>query len=679
MQRDELYGQTLPDQVDRIAGLFDAHLGLVNDIHDVYRDRAALEREYASKLQLLVKKATERKNKTATSLVAGENPTKPCSDSIIQQNTLVNAYAQIITSMSDVAQDHVQLADTITSQVTEPLKALERRNDGLKKKQSQFYQKLLSERERFYQERLKNRQKYDSDCAEVDVYRQKQAQQDRHADRAARQYEQHRDNMHTSKNVYLVSIAVANRVKDKFYADDLPNLEDSYQKLQTRLVENCTRVLLQAQTIQVSHQEVLKDRLASVTAALDGIQPQKDQNLFIDLNIRPFTLPTDWGFEPCTTHYDTDEICLESSPKVFLQNMLARSRRKLQELGPALSAKRGEVEKYSNLIASYSTGDALGNIDDAVNDHLDTQHQVTYFATSELVLRTEIDTITAALGGKLAQYFERSTLTGEPFLDDQGGSKPHDFKSSSFSIPTACGYCKTSIWGLSKLGKTCRSCGFSVHAKCELKVPAECTGVRGDHKVAESLSRTSSTISRKEGSIAYPRVAPSGIPSSHSSAVDDVEETPTPTSTSFMQADAPQGHPSARVSFDFSASSPFELSITEGTIVRVVEEDDGSGWVKVTDNHGGKGLVPASYLEIAVVKSPKLSGGSERPQAPGQIVRVIYDYEAQGPDELSIKEGEVLELSSGPYGGQNRADGWWEGYSNDGMKGIFPSNYVELA
>lgn len=49
-------------------------------------------------------------------------------------STLVNAYAQIITSMSKIAQDHVQLADTIAAQVTEPLKALERRNEGLKKK-----------------------------------------------------------------------------------------------------------------------------------------------------------------------------------------------------------------------------------------------------------------------------------------------------------------------------------------------------------------------------------------------------------------------------------------------------------------------------------------------------------------------------------------------------------------
>jgi formin-binding protein 1 len=52
------------------------------------------------------------------------------------------------------------------------------------------------------------------------------------------------------------------------------------------------------------------------------------------------------------------------------------------------------------------------------------------------------------------------------------------------------------------------------------------------------------------------------------------------------------------VVFDFTATSPFELSIVEGAAVDVLEEDDGSGWVKVADDRGGKGLVPASYIEL---------------------------------------------------------------------------------
>jgi len=36
----------------------------------------------------------------------------------------------------------------------------------------------------------------------------------------------------------------------------------------------------------------------------------------------------------------------------------------------------------------------------------------------------------------------------------------------------------------------------------------------------------------------------------------------------------------------------------EGTVVRVLEADDGSGWVKVINESGESGLVPASYLEM---------------------------------------------------------------------------------
>ncbi|KIK97074.1 hypothetical protein PAXRUDRAFT_256847 [Paxillus rubicundulus Ve08.2h10] len=634
MQQAESYGQRLPDQVDRITSLFDAHLGLVADVRDLYRDRAGLEREYAAKLQLLAKKATEKRSKAAVSLVAGDGPTKPCTETTIRQNTLVNAYAQIITSISNAAQDHINLADTIATRVTEPLKALEHQNDDLKRKQSQFYQKLLSERDLFYQDRLKNKQKYDDNCREVEIYRQKQghAQQDRHAERAARQYEQHRIDMLTSKNVYLISIAVANSVKDKFYYEDLPNLQDIFQDLQTRLVKNCATILLQAQTIQVAHQDNLKNRLTSAMVAIDGIQPDKDQNIFIDSNIRSFNVPSDWVFEPCGGHYDTDGVCLEPTPKVFLQNKLARSRRKLQELEPTLDAKRGEAEKCASLVAAYSADDTLGNIDDAVNGYLDAQHQAAYLSTSGLVLRSEVDTIATALG------------------DDEGGSSPHDFKGSSFSIPTACGYCKASIWGLSKLGKTCRACGLSVHSKCELKVPAECTGIRGDHRVIEVVTRTSSTVSRSRTNASPP---------------DD-------------RLHGDTRSPSGRVVFDFLASSAFELSVSEGMVVHVLEEDDGSGWVKVTDGHGGTGLVPASYLEMLDLEMPEGPGSSESSQGVGQFVRVMYDYQAQGPDELSITEGETLELSSGLNGGQNYAEGWWEGYSGDGQKGIFPSNYVDL-
>lgn len=70
-------------------------------------------------------------------------------------STLEIAYSQIISAMLDAAQDHINLADSLNSQVVETLKATERRHEEAKRKQMQFFQKLLSERDRAYAERVK--------------------------------------------------------------------------------------------------------------------------------------------------------------------------------------------------------------------------------------------------------------------------------------------------------------------------------------------------------------------------------------------------------------------------------------------------------------------------------------------------------------------------------------------
>jgi uncharacterized protein YgiM (DUF1202 family) len=51
--------------------------------------------------------------------------------------------------------------------------------------------------------------------------------------------------------------------------------------------------------------------------------------------------------------------------------------------------------------------------------------------------------------------------------------------------------------------------------------------------------------------------------------------------------------------YAYAATSPFELSVSEGAAVTIMEEDDGSGWIKVDDGAGGKGLVPASYVDTS--------------------------------------------------------------------------------
>ncbi|KAH0586538.1 hypothetical protein H2248_007763 [Termitomyces sp. 'cryptogamus'] len=224
----QTYGQSLPDQVERIAALFDVHLELISDVRELYNSRAALEREYAAKLQTLSKKAVEKKYKVEVALAVGEHPTKAWDSNTVMQNSLISAYTELVESMVHTAQDHVNIADSLTSQVVEVLRGVEKKNEEARKTEIQFFQKLLSDRDRIYAERLKSKQKYDEQCNEVESYRQKQvrAQDDKHAERAAKQSEQQRNEMLNSKNAYLISITVANNAKAQFYDASLPALED---------------------------------------------------------------------------------------------------------------------------------------------------------------------------------------------------------------------------------------------------------------------------------------------------------------------------------------------------------------------------------------------------------------------------------------------------------------------
>ncbi|KAI0084817.1 hypothetical protein BDY19DRAFT_1043519 [Irpex rosettiformis] len=649
MTTPQAFGQALPNQVDRIVALSDAQLELLADVRDLFRDRIALEREYATKLQTLARKAVDKKNKKIGALIVGLDSVKPADESTIKQSTLDKAYSQLISSFAETAQDHVHLADELQLRVAEVLKATEKRHEEARKRQAQYYQKLLSDYDKVQSDCQKNKQKYDAECSEVAIYSQKQerSSDDKHAERVAKQLEQQRVDMYNSKNVYLVSTSMVNKMKSKLYTEDLPALEDQLQTLQTQLLDKFSKIVIEAESVHSRHLEILKSRLDAADAAARGVDSQRDQQLFIEHNIRQFTYPPDLEFQSCPTYYDTNEINVDPAPKVYLQNKLAKCKEKLLELQPIVEAKQRDVTQLGKLVDTYSDNQTLESLDEVSDSYLDAHHQLSFYLSSERMLSTEIETISVALGG------------------DEGEQHPHSFKSSSFSIPTQCAYCKSSIWGLSKQGKSCQDCGISVHSKCELKVPADCAGDQGKQRHAHSLS-VSSTLSRSasRGSATPPVVIPT--PSSFQVTTTDQKST------------IDESHSIARVLFDFTPTSPFELAVTEGSFVHVLEEDDGSGWVKVLDNSGKKGLVPASYVDLqgpAPSIRESTPQGSEVLQAVGEFVRAVYDYEAQGPGELGLQEGQLIRLTDGASGGRNYADGWWEGVGEAGKQGIFPSNY----
>lgn len=127
--------------------------------------------------------------------------------------------------------------------------------------------------------------------------------------------------------------------------------------------------------------------------------------------------------------------------------------------------------------------------------------------------------------------------------------------------------------------------------------------------------------------------------------------------------------------FSYEATSSDELAIQEGEKLTVVEgDDDDSGWMKVQNTRGQTGLVPSNYVQPDDGAGQAVEDDSDEDQdGAGEQVRAIYDYDAAEPNELTLREGDVLSLTAVGF---DYGSGWCEGVK-DGKTGVFPANYVE--
>ncbi|NXA39754.1 FCSD1 protein, partial [Eudromia elegans] len=154
-----------------------------------------------------------------------------------------------------------------------------------------------------------------------------------------------------------------------------------------------------------------------------------------------------------------------------------------------------------------------------------------------------------------------------------------------------------------------------------------------------------------------------------------------------------------RVIFGYQGRQADELSIAQGEELEVIEDGDVEEWVKARNKGGQVGYVPEKYL-LCLGCTGSAAGpaaGSDGPSAgplatalqrqlssimaaelvlePGAwLVRALYDYEGQSPEELSFPEGAIIRVLPRAQGDVD--DGFWTGDFN-GRLGVFPSLVVE--
>ncbi|RFU26230.1 hypothetical protein B7463_g10108, partial [Scytalidium lignicola] len=703
----------------------------LEDIQLFYRERGAIEKEYSAKLNALAKKYYEKKARKSSNLSVGDTPSLTPGS---LESASLTIWTTQLTTLESTAAEHDRFGGELETQLANPLKYLGTRFEELRKRHVEFAEKLEKERDGAYSDLRKMKAKYDATCQEVENKRKKsESSFDYSKTKAQNAYQQQIQDMNNVKNSYLIAINVTNKQKEKYYHEYVPDVLDSMQELSESRTVKLNAIWALAAQLEADMLKRSTDIINHLSAEIPRNHPSLDSMMFLRHNLTQWQEPPDKVFEPSPVWHDDAVMVVDDAAKVFLRNVLSRSKSQLGDLKREVDKKRRDVESAKKVKQQVRDGKDKRDEVEVVRGVFALQEELHQIDHKRLTAEVETSTITQAVG------------------DVTLGSRNHNFKSQTFKIPTNCDLCGDRIWGLSAKGFDCKDCGYTCHSKCEMKVPAECPGELNKEEkkklkaerqeaansngvaapastdnVAElpAMSRSNTMNSLSSGYAASanrsisgnpPRTPIEETPPDRTNSIATTATTATAVRKNRVIAPPPASYISelpgssvngsggatseqrGKMLYTYEANVDGEITVPEGRDVIIIEADDGSGWTKVRAGYK-EGLVPTSYLEITASQpagaarpssmmsnsssSITNSAGTVKKQGPAvapkrgakklKYVEALYDYTAQSDAEHSMSEGERFVLIKADPG-----DGWAE-VEKGGVTKSVPANYVHV-
>ena len=327
--------------------------------------------------------------------------------------------------------------------------------------------------------------------------------------------------------------------------------------------------------------------------------------MFLRHNVAPWQEPLDMIFEPSPVWLDDNAMAVDETAKIYLRNVLGKSKGQLRDFKQEVDRRRKEVEAIKMIRKNIRQGKDKRDEVEMVKAMFNAQELLHEVERVRLTAEVETYTITSTVG------------------DVSLGGQNHAFKSQTFKVPTNCDLCGERIWGLSAKGFDCQDCGYTCHSKCELKVPAECPGEQskeGKKKLKAERQAAS-------------KVAP---PHSNGGPPENVAELPALSRSNTMDT----------LSSGYAASANRSVS---GRVPMDETSTDGAGSPPPASK-------PATLRKNRIVAPPPTQyitelpgdghdgGGSITSHPTEQRGKMLYAYQATSEGEVSVEEGDEVSI-----------------------------------
>lgn len=266
--------------------------------------------------------------------------------------------------------------------------------------------------------------------------------------------------------------------------------------------------------------------------------------------------------------------------------------------------------------------------------------------------------------------------------DIERGTQTHKFKPTTFTIPTNCDLCGERAWRLTGKGSTCKDCGYTCHAKCEMKVPAQCPGVL-DKAAKKALKASIAAAVPADG-------IDNGFGLSRSNTMNELSAGyvgggPQKTGSKLTRTTSLSPAPSASASASASSSSVNTTSTTTSTTTTTATTAAAATAAAATATAtaaaaAAAAATPRRNRVIAPPPERYISAPPPEPIAelsaekePEVMGRMIYAYTATGVGEISVDGNtDVVILESDDGSG-------WITVRADTQSGLVPASYVDAS
>uniref|UniRef100_A0A8C1YI32 Formin binding protein 1b n=1 Tax=Cyprinus carpio TaxID=7962 RepID=A0A8C1YI32_CYPCA len=533
------------DQFDNLEKHTQWGIDFVEKYTKFVKERTEIELNYARQIRNLSKKYQPKKKEE------DEN-----------KYTWCRAFHSTLNELNDYAGQHEVIAENMTSQIITEL--------------TRYAQELKTERKsvKIY-DLLYCKRKFERDCKEADRAQQyfEKLDADINVTKAdvekARQQAQMRHQMASdSKNEYSSYLQKFNQEQNEHYYTIIPNTFQKIQVMEEKRIERMGESLKTFAEVDRQILPIIGKCLDGITQAAESIEPKNDSSQVIESYKSGFEPPGDVEFE------DYGQAMKRTVSETSLTN--SRSDNKADRSGKGKSktlwpfnkkSKGSNPEDFSHLPPEQRRKKLQAKIDDFNKDiqkEMDQRDALTkmkevYIKNPQMGDPNSVDPRLA----EIAQNIEKLQVEAQKF---EGWLAEVEGRMPVKSDPPR----RTSV-----LYETQNSTPPTTN----------------NNNCAQDRESPDGSYTEEPSSEVQSKVQPETAESGDE--FDDADEEMLPTIGT------------CKALYPFDGVNEGTISVTEGELLYVIEEDKGDGWTRVRRNEEEEGYVPTSYVEVFLDSNAK--------------------------------------------------------------------------